>query len=649
MHRFPRWLIIIGVFAVSIALIVLGVVFVPQVFGQYTCITFSDYRTSELLLYDTLHNRMIPDTRYMLSTNWLTPINYYLTSTRSSENPLEFSLALEPIEEGEGTPIVLESAVRLPNNGWLSIQSAWSADGWQIAYLTQGDARDYRMTIFNLDDLSKRSESFMLPNGITDTHWLGEWSPDNAYIAIRRLDGTYPYVLTGVWSVENMTFLPITARGSQLVYSAWSPVGERLATFKNSRVEGNELLLLDPEDMENATRIPLTTAGEIQGIDWSPTGDFFVVARLASGLDEAARAYRQWFFDFYGEDGRVLQENVASRALAGSVPRSAGQVTFVQPKVIPGFWSQDGESWIMLRDSVGGNQPETQLSAFDPLTNSFQVLEEHISAELYIPMFQLPSQMVTFAGESIFPDNEYLLLPQRRNGTIAFDYLNLRDHTRFSLLEGAETVLMEAYPYAVPQRLIWAGGDFLIPWRTHGEVHLTALSGENGEKIAEAVGMESLEQINYLSNYWIGFVAVRDGQRRIELLNLETGEHRLVPGEVPEGRIWNGILSPTLEHIALVFSPGRTFTSADRGYLRFVSLENDTSRDIRENVSPIGIWSPSGESYAFFQGTTGLVLQVVNTVGETLVETDLPRRFSTDSLSFRGWSHCERNPEFAGF
>lgn len=649
MHRFPQWLVVIGWVTVSIALIALGAVFVPQIFGQYACITFSDYRTSELLVYDTSHNRMMSDTRYTLSTNWLTPINYYLTSTRSRENPLEFSLVLEPIEGGEATPIVLESAVRLPNNSWLSIQSAWSADGRQIAYLTQGDSGNYRMTIFNLNDLSKRSASFVPPNGITDTHWLGEWSPDNAYIAIRRLDGTYPYVLTGVWSVENMTFLPLAVRGSQLVYSAWSPIGDRLATFKNSRLEGNELLLLDPQAIENATRIPLTTDGEIQGINWSPTGDFFVVARLASGLDKEARAYRQWFFDFYGEDGQILQENVASRALPSSIPRSVGQVTFVQPKVIPGFWSQDGESWIMLRDSMGGNQPETQLSAFDPLTNSFQVLEEHIPAELYIPMFQLPTQMVTFAGESIFPDNEYLLLPQWRNGTIAFDYLNLHDNTRFSLLEGAESVLLEAYPYAVPQRLMWGGGDFLIPWRTHGEVRLTALSGENGDKIAEAVGMESLEQISYLSNYWIGFIAVRDGQRRIELLNLETGEHRQVPADVPEEKTWNGILSPTLEYIALVFSQGRAFTSADRGNLRFVSLENDTSSDIRENVSPTGIWSPSGDAYAFLQGTRDLALQVVNAAGETLVETDLPRRFSTDSLSFRGWSHCERNPEFAGF
>lgn len=634
----------------GVAIIVSGVVFVPQLFRRYACVTISDYRTGELLIYDTIHNRVMTDTRYNLPSYWLTPIDYYLVSTRLPGNSPNFSLVLQPLEDG--TPVVLEASVRLLESNWLSIQAAWSREGQQVAFISRDASGADRLTIFNLNDFSKRNAPFAQPGGNTSTVWLGDWSHDNAYITVRRFDGAHPYVTLALWSTEAMTLLPMPETMSLVSFSSWSPTGHLLAAVKYSNREGNELLLIDPEYMRSPTRIPLTTEGEIQGIDWSPTGDFFVVSRLRSYTDETSQAHRQWYFDFYGKDGRVLQENVAGKILLKTPPQRAGTVTFIPPNVIPGFWSQNGRTWVMLQDVGESDEAETRLSAYDPAANTFQLMEDHIVSALYLPMFQLTDQRITVAQEGIFPENEFLFLPQWRDGTIELDYLDLRENTRFTLLEGVDAVLSDAYPYSVPAHLLWTPGNFIIPWRTHRsgetEVRLTLLSGEEGRQIAEVSGMEAIEQLRYLNEDWAGFIATRQGHRGIELLNIRTGEHRQVPGEVEEGKTWYGVPSPELTQLAVTFLERSSFTSADRGELQFASLENAESREIHAAAAPFGIWSPDGETFAFLRGTppSPQAIQVVNSAGGTLADIYLPQRLSADTLSFRGWSHCEANPEF---
>lgn len=631
----------VGLVFLSLALTATGLVFGSKMADRPVCLLLVDNNSRRLSIYDPSHARILPENRYFSPTHWLSEDGYRLVTQPHLDNALLYSMTLLP---PEGEPILLEESVRMSRDGALAPRASWSPDMTRFAYIWENAERESYLTIFNIEDHSKQTASIRNEARVGGTLWIGEWSADGAFINL-RVQANQPFLdFYGLWSVEAMRLIPLEVEDTLMnARSAWSSTGHQLAVLMQPVGEETfRLDIINPEDPENRILVPLNLSDafveRVYAVAWSPNDAYVMVAKERTyRVDEGRTIIRQWFYDIYASDGTPVEVDIAGRLTFAS----SGERLFV-----PGFWSDDGHTWIFLQDMFqGAVVPTTRLMAYNLETGEYDLLEDDIISLFYARMFTRPNSF-TSPTEVVVPANRHMLLPYWRDDTITLDYIDYENDTRITLIEGAKDLRLDFLSISFSPLDSVDAGFFVVPWGGDAELRLTVFSSDDGQILTEVTGIEDIRRANWLGNNWMSSVVLRDGVWGLELLNVKTGvHHRLLESLAGESAVL-GTISPDEQQAALVVFLDGIQSSSESGSLYLVSLESGDAQLVHEAAVPYPVWSQDSSALAFMRpGANNLLgVQVVSASGTTIGDTDIPIEMRTGMRSIYGWSNCDSNP-----
>lgn len=621
-----------------------GAVFGARLPNQYVCVTLGNYNNERLMLFDLGRNLVAPETRYAPTIGWVTPSDEYTFSTTAHPHQRNtYSLSLQT---SSGATILLEEAIYLNSPSELSGGVVWSADQQQFAYLWQDADQDSHLSIFNPQYHHKRSLAIDIPNETAMSFSMFGWSGDGRYLAFGERDSLSTFKLTGFVDVEHMTVLPTPGGFPRVTQMAWSPAGHQMSAIV--RLENNQqrLVMLDPAHLGDFRYLEVDRASTVQGISWSGDSRYFTLVRQGRLYGFRGNGTFQWFFDIYSASGELVERDLVGKVLSASTSGGAGSV--ISPtNLVPGFWSLDGRTWNYLEERRDHNHSHIRLKAYDPVMETFETLAADIATNLYQQMYTMPPRYGLAAITNRLPENHSLVIPQWRADGIALDYVDYRDNRHLPLVTGADEVLTYVFSFGSRSQFLWNDDFFVIPWveRVEGErnIHVSVLRSADGERVIDVAGLDTLSQISYVSQDWISFIAGREGEPGVELVNLTTGAHHRIPVEIEANNGFYVSISPDTQNVAVVITPNAGGTNTDLGPLYLASLEDGTAQVVHESASPYGRWIPDSSAYGFIwlrQGIGG-GLQVVDLDGSVVYDARYPNSVVGTSNLMYDLSQCD--------
>lgn len=632
-----RLLRVTAVFVIGFGAVTAAAVYGSRLPDLPVCVTISNSRSGDLLIFDMLRDQLRPERRYSpLRTPMSEDSSLAVTVREIPDKHRLYQMTLD-LPNRDDDPI-LEEAVFQPYETWYGDRVRFSSDQEQIAYLWRENAdAEEQLTVYNIADGTRRTGSLAGISGRSDGARLLSWSGGDRYLtllaAFEPMGSTYH-----LWSVEAMELVTFPEEIAPLASGSWSPQGSVFAAVTQPVERKRQLVLFSSEEPDKIVSVPLEN-DITAGIAWSPDGQQVMLTRRSLSIRNGQPVW-QWYFDRFSVDGMLLQQNIQGQYLAQIDP---AQNLIFAPDIMPGFWSADSQSWIFTRNNPDDNL--AHLARLDTRTGAIEVIEQGILASMLQQVFFLPTPSFWYSSNAYMPDNTQLMLPLWRDDALTLEYVNLEQNRRLVLLEGASRLLYEAVQNYL-WMFSWTGDYFVIPFIDgEGEQHLRILRRDDASLVADVSGMDSLLNVRYMGR-WVGFTAWRDGAATLELVDLETGAHRQLLSGVDDVRTWDSRISPDQRHLALVLWETNRTASVGRARLYVVSLEDGQIYQFDDSAYSYPLWSPDGTmlAYLYVHGGRGTGLRVVNTDGETLQQSILPRGMLSER-SLYAWSRCESDPD----
>jgi hypothetical protein len=639
MVRLLRWMLILMIVLVALTgLVVYG----AQLPDQAVCLTLSN-SSDDLVLYDMQRGLMTEETRYRPSVSYGIPDSAYRVA--AYPDPVDHQrarLMLEPLESGES--ILLEEGVYDDAAFSMASRFQWLKDQQQLAYLWQDVNRRQHLTVFNSVHRSRRSVALSESGSSRSGYSLAGQSADGDYLTLSNLERQFVVGYT-LFSIETMQVVSLDPALPPLVSGAWSPREALFAGIAEQPLgeqEERELVIVAPETPESLIRIPLTTEiVQAAAVIWSPDGQSLALAQQIAGREEVGFIFR-WYFDFFSPDGGRLQPTVIGKR------SQQGETVNRLAESVPGFWSQDGQTWLFLRDDPDDNRL-IRLLALDVAAGSEEVVEANLLSSFVPHMFSFPrtssSAYPLAQSHTVIPDNHRLLLPLWRDNGLTLEYVDYEQNRRLTLVEGAAGVLDNTY-FSTRWLFPWDNEHFVIPYTDQaGDTHVRVIRVDDGSLVTDIGG---LEQISFLQrmNEGFGFIGQRDGEYHFEIVDFETGAHHSLLTGLSVDSTWNAALSPDREYIVLAINEERAESLLSMSTRLFLlRLADETAQRYDDRAVAYPIWSPDSSMFAYVYREENQLpnIRVVNTQGQIVLEQSLPHR-TFAQWSLHSWNYCEATP-----
>jgi len=547
--------LVIGLIAGTSALMI-GVIALAQQTMPNRCVTFTYAYFGRSFVMDTQTGQALPvRTRPPLDPGNLD--SYTSPDVRYS------------IQQTEGLPSTLIWEQTYPYrtqrllSGDLSVSwVAWAPDSSQAIYVVQNaDSLSAYATWNRLDTRTGRVDTTIARDSdipyFEEPAENGKWSADGHHFAavIWTEDDTQPvrlYLMERDAKTYTTVDLPDLASGP---ITSWSPDGRILAIFGNDtqNVDQGRVLFYSVATGELISRLSGTDSNPriIQGdLIWSPDSRAFYT--LGTGIEGEDAGW-----DVYGIDG-------SAHFKVGDCSSAAG-------------WRYT-DSRLLMVETVPGDLEVKRLVAFDPVTNTRQMLVDRVL-------------------EAIGSEVWMVVTSTQPDGSIAADSINLRQGTHQRLIGGITST----------RGLNWARpfDEVAFLWYRGTEYHVSLITVP-GNVRSDFVELDpngflvSLEQVPYALYSVSGQVNPSTRvlqQHTIYLLNLETGTYSLLMQSAY--KFLNAVQESSKDNILLVLQSAdgeivrRVFTVAGQpvpignsSNTEFVSASPDGKHAVRWSVSP---------------------------------------------------------------
>src|SRR5690606_17126668 len=225
------------------------------------------------------------------------------------------------------------------------------------------------------------------------------------------------------------------------------------------------------------------------------------------------------------------------------------------------------------------------------------------------------------------------------------EYVNFERNQRYTLVEGASEILRSSFIGYFLALVQLSDNHFVVTWSdSSGEAHLRVVRSDDGSIVTDLGDMQTVLHTQELGDGWYGFTSQRDDEYNIELVHVQTGEHRPLLTGLEEDNPWMGVLSPDQQLLA-IFTANADQLYGSGGRIFIVALDSGDVKAVGENAQLYPIWSPDSSmiAYPYEETRTKRGIYVVNTEGEIIQQTRLPGDWSTQS-TISQWSRCEANP-----
>lgn len=623
----------VGILAATACILLLSA-FGARLPDQPICLTITAGRDAYIL--DVRRGLIELDARYP-RPSFIPYLNhdYVLAAYPYPEDSRRVRLMLENREGSE--KILLDEEIYLPGSGWWGNRTSWWHDQQRLAYLWQDGNEQEHLTVFNLVDRSKRTAPLTQFDPATDDIWLAGWSADGNYLSLHEQDmrnGAAVHIL----SIETLEPVVLDPDLPKLLNGAWSPKGDIYAAITQQNSQ-RLLLIISPENPESIVRTSIP-ADVARNIVWSPDGERLTLARQRL-ITRNNVWMHQWVFEIFNADGTLLQQDIVGKSVPQPPP---GTTITTTANYIPGFWSLDGEQWIFLQEQADGDLAD--LMAFNTTSGDIEPIETDLVSDPALGMFFPNWEYVSSVEQNgIPPDNRQLILPLWRDEAITLEYVNFERNQRYTLVEGASEILRSSFIGYFLALVQLSDNHFVVTWSdSSGEAHLRVVRSDDGSIVTDLGDMQTVLHTQELGDGWYGFTSQRDDEYNIELVHVQTGEHRPLLTGLEEDNPWMGVLSPDQQLLA-IFTANADQLYGSGGRIFIVALDSGDVKAVGENAHLYPIWSPDSSmiAYPYEETRTKRGIYVVNTEGEIIQQTRLPGDWSTQS-TISQWSRCEANP-----
>jgi hypothetical protein len=555
--RFSKF--VLGLFGLF-ALLTGGLHYAAPLPDQYACVRM--FRAGdESVLFQLGNPNGIKDRRVSLPPSdrlqWYSPDKRYVAYDYpwpdSSGDPVEGAARyVEDLQTGDR--VRLHS---LADDGFYR-QVSWSPDGQWIASVWRNHYNNSGATYFNMSIAHPdKSDTHTIswpddgsdPRGSLSVYATPLWSADGLYISVNAgysMIGEANYYIFSVPALRLIATIPADVEGAGGFGGGyWSPTGHRFVVIQQAGTR--TLSIVDPDNLP-AIDIFSSPLGNVV---WSPDSDYFIIYYASNDP----------LFAIYSNSGNLIhqseEQNLEQFFIAWM---RDGRVLFKRPIEKTGLYD---------------------LVAYDVNRKQYEIIVTYVEGSLKIS------------------PNGTLIISRQHDSKTSIELIGDR---HIVLVENAAEVM----------RLQWnlEGTKALAIWRDMSSTpnyHLTwaNFDGSSRHDISEntnfvfsdALVIEGDPDIIWLKDgQWILYETDDDVTHWLNLVNLQTGEHRKIVDLKSFGRAWVPHLSPDRNFLLLNTDRGLFVTSFDEGWVRKLSQ--------KDKFWSLLAWSPDSKMIAYVHPPT---------------------------------------------
>ncbi|MBN8639401.1 MAG: hypothetical protein J0M07_29050 [Anaerolineae bacterium] len=594
---------------------------------DYRCLTFSDFtgapasrildtaagqRQRLPLAGDVVFRATSPDGRYTAAYRALPGqrMALTLTSTDGTEPARVIYTGRYGSAQSSSTPLL------------------WSPDSRSFAYLWRDPDQDgFTLAIYPVDDgnaqaLTNTPTTF---GSATYSLTLIGWSGDNRVLTLR--ERAYLSDRVRFFATNPLTELATPFDETPLLMAEWSPTGATLAAVE--RFEGQAALLVGALDAP-FTPITLDVARrDLQGIVWSPSGEYFVVVShhsrcLASACDIF------WRYDLYRRDGAPVALNL---------PGLHEQAAEPPIQVLLGLWHGDQWVWAQQDDAT----TPLNLAALDATTGATTLLAQNIVRGYVQDIFYVPPDFATLPNAWVLlkqPVGARLIVPTRVDGRINVDLLDLDTGASINLVRGVDTL---SRPGDRIGSAFWRedARAAQVLWSRRADsarqTYLTLYDLAADALYSTAEGTTHILAPQWIDAERVVFINQRGSDYAFTLFNTATGT-QIDLAALPSGVTrWSGVLRPDGAWIAVRL----TINPRSSGIIYLTALDGSGTVEISREAVETPIWSPDGAQVAYltFDGTDA-GLHLASADGQVLGAYRIDNT-ALSSTMLTAWTRCD--------
>lgn len=515
----------------------------------------------------------------------------------------------------------------------------WSPDSSQIS-LAWADAKQLmHLTLANADGSNVHTIS--LPPNLTDEDiFVQGWSPDNRYFMISErdvMDGSY----FSIWSAADLT--PVNLGTLKFRKLAWSPDGKHLAGLRIQGRQPVELAILSPETgTEQVIRLPIDQV--IETLTWSPDSKSVALHSYKRACNYYGQCQEYWRFDIFSVEGKALYPAVIGMPWQST---TYSQST-LNPYTATGLWSGDGRSWVFLRERDDPSKV-LDLVALRLDTGAIETIASNIARDLAGEMFFISSaqrfQRPVYQNDLLTPEGSRLIVPTWEGGKLNVDLIDLNGETKIRLVQGATSIL-RPYESYTSTSMFWRR-DLLIVLSTNGygsrqTVNLTWANSDGTNLHTFSGTMRNIRLSRWYSDSTVlTFLAEYENSNQLEMLNLNTGEYRVLLKNLPDVSSWVTLRAANPDIMALQLNGYYGSGALARGlYL----VKPDSIEKLNDNAYSWPIWSSDGSRLAYLRSDAidpdQVYLDVVDVDGKLI--QSMPLKKNQRDIYLNGWTPCYR-------
>jgi Tol biopolymer transport system component len=360
-------------------------------------------------------------------------------------------------------------------------------------------------------------------------------------------------------------------------------------------------------------------------------------------------------YDIFSGDGQPVISDIPGES-SGSGGQNQNQNQYrsgpIYTTTAPvAAWSANGSTLTFLQTNPADNRDN--LIALNLPTKHYETIARDVVGDLAKEMLNnaFPFRRQPFFRATGTTAGSRLVLPTWHNGKIDIELADLDGSNRTTLVQGADEVLDPRPTLTGYASRFWLSNGRMVAilWTALGadgtrHVHLTWADSDGSNKHDIDDGWESINQLQFAQGKdqrWLGYIAQRDGQFSIELMDIESGaSHRLLGG-LTNAEQWALALAPVGDRAAVQLgaSASRFFGEST---LTLVSLDGTWARQVSAQANGPASWSPDGSKLAFLyreSGSSTLHAQAVTAIGTLVHDVPILHANSSSPRLYR-WSKC---------
>ncbi len=505
----------------------------------------------------------------------------------------------------------------------------WAPDSRSFAYLWRDPAEaGFTLALYHIDTeqaqtLTNTPTTF---GAATYAITLIGWSGDSRVLTLR--ERAYQSDRVRFFATEPLTELATPFDATPLLMAEWSPSGTTLVAVE--RFAAQAALLVGTLDTP-LTPITLDVARrDLQGIRWSPSGDYFVViSHLSRCLASACDIF--WRYDVYRRDGSPVALN-----LSGLHEQSAEPPI----QVLLGLWHGDQWVWAQQDDAT----MPLNVAVLDASTGESTLLAQDVVRGYVQDIFYVPPDFETLPNAWVLlkqPQGARLIVPTRADGHINVDLLDLATSATTRLVSGVDTL---SRPGERIGSAFWRedARSAQVLWsrrvESARETYLTLFNLDDNSLHATADGATHILAPQWIDAQRVVFINQRGSHYTLTLFNTATGE-QIDLTSLPNGITrWEGVLHPDGTTIAARV----TVSSRSSGIVYLAALDGSGAVEVSRDAAHAPVWSPDGARVAFltFDGTdTGL--RFASADGHVTGAYPLANAAALSSTVLNAWTRCD--------